>query len=137
MPATKSRLRFGVKCEFFQYFNRWTLLRYAVAGKKGKRTGMIPLRGVANRIGATWRERAIIRKAVSFGCVGVINAAVDYGVFFLSLDVLTGSSSAVRLAEALASACQCMDPEKWIIIPANIIAWLVAVSGSYIMNSYT
>jgi putative flippase GtrA len=42
-----------------------------------------------------------------------------------------------ELAERAAHSCQCLNVESWIIIPANIFAWLVAVSGSYVMNSFT
>ncbi len=56
----------------------------------------------------------MVRKALSFGLVGAVNAGVDAAVFFLALKWVTES-----------------------LIVANILAWLVAVSGSYVMNSYT
>jgi putative flippase GtrA len=56
----------------------------------------------------------MVRKTISFGLVGVINAAVDASVFFAAINWLTDSR-----------------------IVANVLAWLVAVSGSYVMNSYT
>ena len=37
----------------------------------------------------------------------------------------------------IAAMCNCLDAETWILVPANVIAWLVAVSGSYVMNSFT
>lgn len=98
---------------------------------------MSALRRVADRIVIAWQERAVALKALSFALVGVINAAVDYGVFFLALGFLKNSANVVELASALTQSCQCLSPEKWIIIPANVIAWFVAVSGSYVMNSYT
>ena len=60
------------------------------------------------------QRRAIAYKAVNFALVGVINAAVDFSVFsfayyYLGLPIIT----------------------------SNIISWLVAVTGSYIMNSMT
>jgi putative flippase GtrA len=94
-------------------------------------------RNFADRIAAMWRERAIAFKAISFAMVGVINAAVDYGVFFLALEVLENSARTVELASAISESCKCMSAETWIIVPANVIAWLVAVSGSYVMNSFT
>jgi len=97
---------------------------------------MESVRMIAERMLAAWHARGVGLKAMSFAFVGVINAAVDYGVFFLAFGVLKHSTGAVALASALAQAC-CMNVEKWLIIPANIIAWLVAVSGSYVMNSYT
>jgi putative flippase GtrA len=94
-------------------------------------------RNIADRIAAAWRERAIMFKAISFAIVGAINAAVDYGVFFLALGILSESANVVEFATALTLSCQCLNPDKWIIIPANVIAWFVAVSGSYVMNSFT
>lgn len=55
----------------------------------------------------------LFRKAGSFAAIGVVNSLVDFGVFVLAYQV-AGLP----------------------IIPANVIAWLVAVSGSYVMNSY-
>jgi putative flippase GtrA len=98
---------------------------------------MASLQIIADRIVAAWHARAVSLKMLSFGLVGVINAAVDYGVFFLALTVLTSSNESVELATAVAQACNCLTPDKWILIPANLIAWFVAVSGSYVMNSYT
>ncbi len=98
---------------------------------------MTSFHNIAERIAAAWHERAIAFKAVSFALVGVINAAVDYGVFFLALGILGESTKATELAAELAAACHCLSAETWILVPANVIAWLVAVSGSYVMNSYT
>ena len=94
-------------------------------------------RNIAGRIITAWHERTVALKAVSFALVGVVNAAVDYGVFFLALGVLSTWPSIVELALKLTVSCNCLSVETWIIIPANLIAWLVAVSGSYVMNSYT
>jgi len=94
-------------------------------------------RDFADRFASVWRERAIVFKAISFAMVGVINAAVDYGVFFLALGVLENSARMVELASAISESCRCLSAETWIIVPANVIAWLVAVSGSYVMNSFT
>jgi putative flippase GtrA len=94
-------------------------------------------RNFADRLASAWHERAILFKAISFALVGVINAAVDYGVFFLALGILSESARATELASKLAAACHCLSAETWILVPANVIAWLVAVSGSYVMNSFT
>jgi putative flippase GtrA len=56
----------------------------------------------------------MVLKAFSFAAVGVVNTFVDAGVFFLALHFLTSS-----------------------LIAANVLAWFVAVSGSYVMNSFT
>jgi putative flippase GtrA len=66
-----------------------------------------------HRLIEAWHARAITLKAVSFALVGVVNTLVDYGVFLGGYYVL-----------------------KLPLIPANVLAWLVAVSGSYVMNSY-
>ena len=61
-----------------------------------------------------WRDRAVLVKAASFAAVGLVNLAVDFGVFSFAYFYL-----------ALP------------IIAANVIAWCIAVSGSYVMNSLT
>jgi len=72
-----------------------------------------PLDRLLLRLVRAWEERAIILKAVSFAGVGVINSLVDFCVFLAAFYVLGLP-----------------------LIPANVLAWLVAVSGSYVMNSY-
>ncbi len=49
----------------------------------------------------------MVRKAVSYGLVGVLNTSVDAAVFFLVLKWVTDS-----------------------LIVANLLGWVVAVSGS-------
>lgn len=67
-----------------------------------------------DRMIAAWHARAIGLKAISFAIVGLVNSAVDLGVFSLAYYYF----------------------EQPIIL-ANVIAWCVAVSGSYVMNSLT
>ena len=55
---------------------------------------------------------ALLRKAVSFGLVGVVNAGVDFTVFWIG---------AQKFALPL--------------VVANTASWIVAVTGSYVMNS--
>jgi putative flippase GtrA len=62
----------------------------------------------------SWRDRAVMLKAMSFALVGVVNFAVDFSLFSL-LYFYFGVP----------------------IITANILAWCVAVTGSYVMNSLT
>jgi putative flippase GtrA len=67
-----------------------------------------------DRLITAWHERAMALKAVSFAAVGVVNSAVDFAVFSFAY--------------------------YWLglpIVAANVMAWLVAVSGSYVMNSLT
>lgn len=54
----------------------------------------------------------MIGKALSFGLVGVVNTALDAAVFFLALAYLTPS-----------------------LVAANVLAWLIAVSNSYVLNA--
>ena len=65
------------------------------------------------RLEQSWRERAITLKALSFAAVGVVNTVVDYSVFLAAYYLL-----------------------ELPLIPANVLAWLIAVSGSYAMNSF-
>jgi putative flippase GtrA len=64
------------------------------------------------RLVAAWHERAILLKAVSFGMVGLVNLAIDFAIFSLGYFYF-----------GLA------------IIVANVIAWIVAVTNSYVLNS--
>jgi putative flippase GtrA len=61
-------------------------------------------------IPAEYRPMAI--KALSFGLIGAVNSAVDFGIFALAYYYFGAS-----------------------IIVAQIAAWIVAVTGSYVMNS--
>lgn len=74
----------------------------------------IPLENLRVRLVSAWRERAVSLKAISFALVGLVNTAVDATIFFLLLGFATSS-----------------------LIVANVAAWLVAVTGSYVMNSFT
>jgi putative flippase GtrA len=67
----------------------------------------------AERLATAWRRRAVALKAASFAMVGVVNTLIDASVFFLAYAFLTSS-----------------------LIAANVLAWLVAVSCSYAMNSF-
>ena len=40
-----------------------------------------PLQSILDRLTVAWHERAVALKAISFGLVGIINSAVDFGVF--------------------------------------------------------
>jgi len=71
----------------------------------------MPLDRLQRRLARAWHERAVTLKAASFAMVGVVNSLVDYSVFL--------------------SAYYLLDLP---LIPANVLAWLVAVSGSYVMN---
>jgi putative flippase GtrA len=74
----------------------------------------LPLATLFERAHTAWRERAVALKAVSFALVGLINTAVDAAIFFLLLGYITPS-----------------------LVVANVTAWFVANTGSYVMNSLT
>src|SRR2546423_4083156 len=73
-----------------------------------------PIASLLERVLAAWRERAVALKAVSFALVGLVNTAVDATIFFTLLGFVTSS-----------------------LAIANVTAWFVANSGSYVMNSLT
>ena len=73
-----------------------------------------PLQNLRARLTEAWRRRAVSLKALSFASVGMVNTAVDATIFFLMLGFVTSS-----------------------LVVANVTAWLIAVTGSYVMNSYT
>ncbi|HZS63469.1 MAG TPA: GtrA family protein [Xanthobacteraceae bacterium] len=62
---------------------------------------------------AARKNRATLFKAASFALIGAVNTVVDFGVFIAAYRLL-----------------------GWPLVPANILAWLVAVSFSYVMNSH-
>lgn len=70
------------------------------------------LRTLLHRLNVAWHERAVALKAISFGLVGLVNSAIDFAIFSFAYYYL-----------ALP------------IIIANSLAWIIAVSGSYVMNS--
>lgn len=77
----------------------------------------------------------MMRKAASFASIGVINATVNYVIFWLLLNLLQAAPALSAAVRTLATPCGCVSPDNAGIILANVIAWSVAVSGSYVMNS--
>jgi putative flippase GtrA len=73
-----------------------------------------PIANLAGRLSAAWHERAVALKALSFALVGLVNTAVDATIFFLLLAYATPS-----------------------LVIANVTAWFIANTGSYVMNSFT
>jgi putative flippase GtrA len=71
------------------------------------------LRQIGERLLSAWHRRAVGLKALSFACIGVVNTLIDLAVFFTAYNVF-----------------------GFALIPANVLAWLVAVSASYVMNSF-
>jgi putative flippase GtrA len=74
-------------------------------------------------------------KAIAFAMVGVVNTAVDYCLFLLARALLERSPAALALFGSLADSCQCGNATSVLLIVANMMSWVVAVTGSYVMNS--
>jgi putative flippase GtrA len=73
-----------------------------------------PLEALGRRVLPDPARRAVALKAVSFALIGIINASVDFAVFSFFFYYL-----------------------GFPIITSNLISWLVAATGSYVMNSMT
>jgi putative flippase GtrA len=78
----------------------------------------------------------VLRKAVSFALIGVLNVVVDTSVFLLAYTYLTSRDAALHLLDAVADLCACVSGETLGLVTANVTAWAVAVSGSYVMNCF-
>ncbi len=87
------------------------------------------------KLADAWRNRAMSLKAFSFALIGVINTIVDYSVFLLARAAFKRITTALAFFDALSGSCGCGSPQTLLLIAANMTSWLVAVTGSYIMNS--
>jgi putative flippase GtrA len=65
-----------------------------------------------HRIGVAQHSYPILLKILSFGIIGVGNTIVDLGVFTFTYKVI-----------------------ELPLVASNVLAWFVAVSGSYLMNA--
>jgi putative flippase GtrA len=81
------------------------------------------------------RRRALSQKAFTFAIIGVLNTALDYAVFLAARAAYMHMPPALAFFTSLAGICRCGEPETILLIAANITSWLVAVSGSYVLNS--
>ena len=72
-----------------------------------------PLQNILYRLAVAWHERAVALKAASFALIGVVNTAVDFSIFWTAANFL-----------------------QWPLVFANVVAWLLAVTFSYAMNSF-
>lgn len=91
--------------------------------------------GPVRRLLTAFRRRAMMRKAVSFASIGVVNATVNYVIFWAILRATADVPGSAAAFAALADFCACVSPVNAAVIIANVIAWSIAVSGSYAMNS--
>ncbi len=83
----------------------------------------------------TPRGRALSQKAFVFAIIGVLNTAVDYAVFLVARVAYMHWPPALAAFASLAGICRCGAPETVLLIAANVTSWIVAVSGSYVLNS--
>jgi putative flippase GtrA len=63
-------------------------------------------------VGAIEARAAFFKKAASFGLVGVVNTLIDFGIFWIAVQKIGLH-----------------------LVPANMMSWTVAITGSYVMNS--
>lgn len=81
------------------------------------------------------KKQVLLLKAMSFAAIGVLNALVDLGVFLLALRYLNPASGPIAAVAAISQLTGFSDDDIE-LVAANAIAWLVAVTGSYVMNTY-
>jgi putative flippase GtrA len=91
---------------------------------------------LSQRAARTWQERGMLMKAMSFAAIGVVNAAIDACVFFLAYASFGSFAVFAGLLEQIVELCHCGGVPTVRLVLANVIAWLVAVTGSYVMNSF-
>jgi putative flippase GtrA len=77
-----------------------------------------------------------LRKAISFALIGVVNALIDTAVFLAANSYLNSHEAALRPLDAFAASCGCTSRATLVLLVANTMSWSVAVSCSYVMNSY-
>src|SRR3954468_17770950 len=92
---------------------------------------------LGSRLAAFWKRELLFIKATSFALVGVINATVNYIIFWLGLRVIEASPALSGGLQWIAESCRCSSLANAEIVASNIVAWCVAVTGSYVMNSMT
>lgn len=94
-----------------------------------------PTGGRVPAMAALSRYRSISRKALVFGLIGIVNTAVDYAVFLTARAMFEHWPQAVTAFGALSENCHCASGSTVLLIASNTVSWLVAVSGSYVLNS--
>ena len=98
-------------------------------------TGVSPYDWAREKLLEAWRNRALSLKAVSFGLIGVLNTVVDFSVFLLARSAIGHSPHALAAIDGMADWCRCGSVAALTLVAANLVAWIVAVTGSYVMNS--
>jgi putative flippase GtrA len=74
-------------------------------------------------------------EALSFALIGIVNTAIDYGVFLMARSLFNRSAELLWIFVSLAAWCRCGQPDDFVLILANVTAWSVAITGSYFMNA--
>jgi putative flippase GtrA len=97
---------------------------------------MTTLQHLSQRAAQAWQDRGVLIKAMSFAAIGVVNAAIDASVFFLTYAALGSFPPFVGILGRIADLCPCGGIATVRLVIANVIAWMVAVTGSYVMNSF-
>jgi putative flippase GtrA len=92
---------------------------------------------LGSRLAAFWKRELLFIKATSFALVGVVNATVNYIIFWLGLRAIEASPALSGGLKWIAESCRCSTAANAEIVASNIVAWCVAVTGSYVMNSMT
>jgi len=90
---------------------------------------------VPARLFGGWRYGALSVKAFTFALIGVVNTSIDYCVFLVARAALNQTPVALSWIGWFADSCHCGSAGTLALIAPNLVSWLVAVTGSYIMNS--
>jgi putative flippase GtrA len=77
----------------------------------------------------------VSQKAFIFAIIGLLNTAVDYGVFLAARAAYMQMPLALLAFTSLANVCRCGAPDTVLLVAANVTSWVIAVSGSYVLNS--
>jgi len=77
----------------------------------------------------------VSQKAFVFAIIGVLNTVVDYGIFLAARAAYMQMPVALLAFASLSGICRCGAPDTLLLIAANVTSWIVAVSGSYVLNS--
>ncbi len=80
-------------------------------------------------------RRPLSLKATAFALIGLLNTAVDYGVFLAARAAYMHLPAALTTFGAVADLCRCGTSDTVLLVAANVTSWLVAVSGSYVLNA--
>ncbi len=69
--------------------------------------------GLLSRAAPVLQKRvSVMRKAVSFALIGLVNTVIDASVFFLVYAYLTGSAPITQLLTEAAELCRCGTAEN-------------------------